>query len=374
MPIPFIDLAAQNARLKDDINHRIQSVIGHGQFIMGPEVVELEDVLCAYTGSKHTITMSSGTDALLAILMAHSIGPGDAVFLPAFTFPATAEVIILIGARPVFVDVHADTCNMDTTSLNDAITRVKTSGRYRPKAVFAVDLYGLPADYSAIGVIAQRENMILIADAAQSIGGSWNDKKVGTLAHATATSFFPAKPLGCYGDGGAVFTDDDDLAQALRSIRAHGKGDSKYDIDRIGLNARMDTIQAAVLLSKLTIFDDEIERRESISRVYDACLGNRVQLPGRQSGSRSAWAQYTIQVDDRDALAAALKGNGIPTAVYYPRPLHMQTAYNKFAPRNRSLQISEELSRSVLSLPMHPYLGHEEAQRIGDTIRSILSS
>ncbi len=373
MSIPFVDLAAQHARLKDDINSRIQRVMSHGQFIMGPEVAELEDALCSFAGCKHAITTSSGTDALLAILMAQGIEPGDAVFLPAFTFPASAEVIVLIGAIPVFVDVQAGTCNMDPASLEDKIAQVKAASQNRPKAIIAVDLYGLPADYPAIDEIARRENLTLIADAAQSFGGTLNNRKVGALADATAISFFPAKPLGCYGDGGAVLTDDEELAHALRSIRAHGKGESKYDIDRIGLNARLDTIQAAVLLSKLTIFEEEIERRELLSRVYDLHLGENVHLPGRQTGSISAWAQYTIQHGGRDALAAALKDKGIPTAIYYPRPMHMQTAYKEFGAGEGSLPVAEKLSREVLSLPMHPYLSDEEAERICSAINSILS-
>lgn len=373
MPLPFVDLAAQRARLKDDMDHRIQAVMDHGQFIMGPEVAELEDALCSFAGCKHAITLSSGTDALLAILMARGVGPGDAIFLPSLTFPASAEVVALVGAVPIFVDVLPDTCNMDPASLEAKISQAKAASQNRPKAIIAVDLYGLPADYLAINEIARRENLALIADAAQSFGGALNNRRVGTLADTTAISFFPAKPLGCYGDGGGVLTDDDELAQVLRSIRAHGKGESKYDIDRIGLNARLDTIQAAVLLSKLTVFEEELERREALSLIYDLHLANHLCLPGRQAGCNSTWAQYTVQLEGRDALAAALKEEGIPTGVYYPRPMHMQPAYKEFGEGEGSLPVAERLASEVLSLPMHPYLADEEAGRICHTINSILS-
>ncbi|NQV72439.1 DegT/DnrJ/EryC1/StrS family aminotransferase [bacterium] len=374
MSIPFIDLNAQRAQLKDDINHRIQVVMDHSQFIMGPEVSQLEEALCAYVGCEHTITTSSGTDALLAVLMAWNVGRGDAVFLPSFTFPATAEAVALIGATPVFVDVEGDTCAMKPSSLVTQIAKVKASTSFQPCVIIAVDLYGLPADYAAIRQISQREGLLLVADAAQSIGGTQNGRMVGTLADATIGSFFPAKPLGCYGDGGAIFTNDYKLAETLKSIRAHGKGDSKYDIVRIGLNARLDTIQAAVLLSKLMIFEEEIDSRERLACAYDSCLGNIVRLPGRRAGSTSAWAQYTIQFERRDALASALKEDGIPTAVYYPRPMHMQPAYKDFGEGKGSLPTAEQLSCDVLSLPMHPYLADDEVERICNSIRSYLSS
>lgn len=373
MSMPFVDLKAQYIRLKQDIDRRVLAVMDHGRFIMGPEVEELEDALCAYVGCKHAITTSSGTDALLATLMAWKIGSGDVVFLPAFTFPASAEVVALNGATPVFVDVDINTCNMAPNALDQAINLVKTTTDYRPAAIIAVDLYGMPANYPALRKIANKEGLYLLADAAQSVGGKQNSQNVGVLADATATSFFPAKPLGCYGDGGAVFTDDDELATLLRSLRAHGRGDDKYDIKHIGLNARLDTIQAAVLLSKLTIFDSEIENREAVSQIYDDCLGSVVTTPGRQSGSDSAWAQYTIQIDDRDGLATALKKLGVPTAVYYPRAMHHQPAYGSFGRVGQSLAVSEKLANTVLSIPIHPYLGDDGAMHIADSIRSVLS-
>lgn len=374
MSIQFIDLNTQRARLKEDMDRRIQAVMEHGQFIMGPEIEQLEEALGTFAGCKHVITVSSGTDALLAILMAQGIGPGDAVFLPALTFPATTEVVVLLGATAVFVDVQAETCNIDPASLEAKIEQIKEAADTRPKAIIAVDLYGLPADYPAIEEIARREDLFLIADAAQSFGGALNNRRVGTLAHTTAASFFPAKPLGCYGDGGAILTDDDELAIVLRSIRAHGKGRSKYEIERVGLNARLDTLQAAVLLSKLTIFMSEIEMRETVAQVYDSHLGGAVVLPGRSKNATSAWAQYTIQTADRDTLADALRKEGIPTAIYYPCPMHLQPAYRDHAAHEEALPVAEQLSNSVISLPMHPYLSDSTIEKICATIRSSLRS
>lgn len=369
--IPFVDLKAQYARLKPIADARMAAVLDHGRFIMGPEVAELEEVLAQRAGVKHGIGCGSGTDALLIALMAMEVGPGDAVFLPAFTFTATAEVVLTVGAEPVFVDVDPDSFNIDVEDLERRIATV--SDRLRPRAVIAVDLYGAPADYDALHSLAANHNLVVIADAAQSFGGTLLDKPVGGMAKITATSFFPAKPLGCYGDGGALFTDDDKLAEIMRSIRAHGKGSGKYDIVRAGLNSRLDTLQAAVVLAKLTVFDDELAARRQVAARYDNRLAEIVSVPARGNGVQSAWAQYTIKTDHRDALAEGLKARGIPTAIYYPLPMHMQPAYRCFGDGPGTLPVSETLSRQVISLPMHPYLDEETIDRICDSVMEILS-
>lgn len=354
-PIPFIDLESQQKRIRPQIDAAIKRVLDHGKYIMGPEVGELEERLAEYCGAKYCISCSSGTDAILMSLMAYGIGRGDAVFIPAMTFPATPEAVTLLGATPVFVDIDPRTFNIDQQSVLQGLEAVKIKG-LTPKAIMAVDLYGQPADYPALSLLAQKHNLFLIADAAQSFGASLNDKKVGSLTPITATSFFPAKPLGCYGDGGAVFTDDDELASTLRSIRVHGKGSDKYDIVRIGLNARMDTIQAAILLEKLKIFDDEVSTRQKVADFYEEALKDSVEAPYMMSGSTSAWAQYTVTLPkgaDRPKLMDSLKSEGIPTMVYYPRPLHKQTAYKHFpTATGGALPVSEDLSERVLSLPM----------------------
>lgn len=353
--IPFIDLKAQQDRIRPQIDAAIKRVLDHGKYIMGPEVFELEEQLVNYCGARHAITCSSGTDALLMILMAKGIGPGDAVFIPSFTFPATPEVVALLGARPVFVDVLPDTYNIDPQSVEQGVEVAKKQG-LKPKAIVAVDLFGQPADYPVLEKVARENNLWISSDAAQSFGASLHGKKVGTLAHATATSFFPAKPLGCYGDGGAVFTDDDELAEILKSIRVHGKGKHKYDNVRIGLNARLDTIQAAILLEKLKIFDDELQERQQIAEHYNEALKDVVQAPCLIDGATSAWAQYTVQLPDRLDRARVvnnLKEAAIPTMVYYEKALHLQTAYND-SPKAGKLTVSEECSRKVLSLPMNP--------------------
>jgi len=374
MSIPFIDLNAQQARLRADIDQRIAAVLDHGKYIMGPEVAELETALAEFAGAKHAIAVSSGTDALLMALMAADIGIGDAVFLPAFTFTASAEVILITGATPVFVDVEATTCNIDAADLERRISEVESAGELKPRAIIAVDLFGLPAGYATINNLAAAHDMLVIDDAAQSFGGAEGNKKVGALAPVTATSFFPAKPLGCYGDGGAVFTDDDETMDIYKSIRAHGKGGAKYDIVRVGLNARLDTIQAAVLLSKLTIFAEEIESREKLARTYDARLAGHVKLPARADNSNSAWAQYTVQLDHRDAVQEALKAEGIPTMVYYPLPMHLQSAYRPFGDGEGSMPVSEALSTRVLSLPMHPYMDDATANRICDQLTAAVET
>lgn len=368
-PVPFIDLQAQYSRLKPQIDARMHAVLDHGQFILGPEVAEFERALGEYAGGVNVVGVSNGTDALMMALMAHDIGPGDAVYVPGFTFTATAEAVLMLGATPVFVDVSAGSCNLDADDLARAIDATRG---LRPAAVIAVDLFGLPADYRRISEIAAAHGMHVIADAAQSLSGAIEGVRVGKLAPLTATSFFPAKPLGCFGDGGALFTPDAEMAEKLRSIRGHGTGKAKYDIVRIGMNARLDTLQAAVLLVKLTVLEDERARREKLSRYYDSRLSNIVTAPARPAGYQSAWAQYTIQLDNRDAVQAALAKSGIPTQIYYPRPMHLQPAYARYGGGEGSLPVSENLSRRVLSLPMHPYMPEDVAARICDALCAAL--
>lgn len=361
----FIDLQAQQNTIRSKLDKSIKGVLDHGKYIMGPEVEELEKQLAHFCGAKHAITCSSGTDALLMILMAKGIGPGDAVFVPSFTFAATAEVVAFLGAHPVFVDVLPDTFNMDPESLKAGILRAREEG-LKLKAIIAVDLFGQPADYDQINVIAEENGLWVLADAAQSFGATYKGRKVGTLGLATATSFFPAKPLGCYGDGGCIFTDDDNLAEVIRSIRVHGKGSDKYDNVRIGVNGRLDTLQAAILLEKLKIFPKELEARQRSADLYTNALKDYVQTPMLLEGVTSAWAQYTLvlkEETDRQALQDALKDQGIPTVVYYVKPLDQQTAY-KGCLKAGNLSVSDTLSKRVLSLPMHGYLKEEDQQRV----------
>jgi len=356
--IQFIDLGAQRLRLGASLDRAVERVLNRGDFVSGLEVTQLESELCSYTGAKHAVTCSSGTDALLMALMACGVGPGDAVICPSFTFCATAEVVALRGATPIFVDVDEDTFNIDANAVGAAAEMCRRNGLV-PKAVIPVDLFGQPAAHSSIAEAASAENIIVVDDAAQGFGGTYQGKKLGTFGKATATSFFPAKPLGCYGDGGAILTDDAELAGLLRSIRVHGQGASKYDNVRLGLTARLDTLQAAILLEKLKIFDEEIAARNEIARRYSEALGDKVDVPRVAEGNTSVWAQYTIRLRDginRDAFADALKKDGIPTMVYYPRPLHQQPAYRHYSIVGDSLPVSEALSKEVISLPMHPYL------------------
>jgi len=362
-PIAFIDLQAQRARLGDAVDRAIAKVLDHGRFIMGPEVAELETRLAEMGGAKHCVSCSSGTDSLLLVLMAWGIGPGDAVIVPAMTFASTAEVVALTGATPVFCDVLGDTFNMDTASLEGAITVAKDAG-LNLKAVIPVDLFGQPADYPAIQKIADAHGLKVMADSAQSYGGALGGKPVGSWGDATSVSFFPAKPLGCYGDGGAVLTDDADLAARMRSLRVHGQGTNKYDNVAIGLNARLDTLQAAILLAKLDIFEDEIEKRQAVAARYAEGLAGIATPPAVIDGAVSAWAQYTIRVADRDAVAAALKEKGVPTAVYYPVALSDQPAYAHYPRAGNGTPVSQALARDVLSLPMHPYLDAATQDRI----------
>jgi len=372
-PIPFIDVAAQRRRLGKSIDEATARVLDHCQFLMGPEVAKFESELAAFCGAKHALSCSSGTDALIMILMAKGIGPGDAVFCPTFTFCATAESAALIGATPVFVDVHADTFNIDVASLKSAIATAKAKG-LKPKAIIPVDLFGLPADHDAIAEVAKNENLFVLDDAAQGFGGVYKGRTVGTLADATATSFFPAKPLGCYGDGGAVLTDDDELLAVLKSVRVHGSGTDRYDNVRLGLTARLDTIQAAVLIEKLKIFRDEIETRNKVAKRYSEGLRDVATVPVVPEGYESVWAQYTIRLapGKRDGLARALGAEEIPTAIYYAKPLHRQTAYRHFPVAEAGLPVSDRLAEEVISLPMHAYLDEVTQDRIIEAVRRAL--
>lgn len=366
----FIDLGAQRARIENKLNAAVVKVIAGGRYILGPEVAEFEKQIAAYAGVKHAVACANGTDALVMPLMATGIGPGHAVFCPGFTFAATAEVVALVGAEPVFIDVLSDSYNMDPEQLQQAIAMIRKEGRLEPKAVIPVDLFGLPADYNAISAIAAEENLFVIEDAAQSIGGKRDNVMCGAFGNVAATSFYPAKPLGCYGDGGAMFTDDDELAAVLRSILFHGKGETQYDNVRIGMNSRLDTIQAAILIKKLAILEDEMEKRERIGARYAQGLAGVVKVPHIPRDCRSAYAQYTIEAENRDALKAYLQEAGVPSAVYYVKPLHLQIAYRHFPRAAGGLPVSGWLAGRVLSLPMHPYLSDEDQDRVIMAIRS----
>ena len=365
MSIEFIDLKAQQNRIRAAIDSAIARVLDHGQYIMGPEVYEFEERLALLGGVRHAISCASGTDALLIAMMAKGIGPGDAVLCPDFTYTATPETIALLGATPIFVEVGLDTFNIDPAGIEAGIASAERH-ELKPKAIIAVDLFGRPADYDALRTLAARHHLFLLADAAQSFGATYNDRTVGSLADVTATSFFPAKPLGCYGDGGAILTNDDDLAEIMKSIRLHGRGDDKYDIVRVGVNGRLDTLQAAILIQKLSIFADEIERRHEVASRYAAGLRDRVAVPEMPYGYRSVWAQYTIRLPghDRDRVMKALLSQGIPAHVYYPRPVHEQTAYRNYPIAGNGTPNATRLPREVLSLPMHPYLDRAIQDRI----------
>ena len=370
--IPFIDLYAQRQEIKCNIDHAIAKVLGHGHFIGGPEVAELEEKLVSYTQAKHCITCGNGTDALQLVLMAENIGPGDAVFVPAFTFVASGEVVPPTGGKIIFVDVQADTFLIEPASLEAAIDDARQAGLC-PRMVIAVDIFGMPADYDVLVSICRKNDVVLVADAAQSFGSTYKNSVVGTLADYTTTSFFPAKPLGCYGDGGAVFTDHDDKAELIKSLSVHGKGTFKYDNVRVGINSRLDTIQAAILLEKLKVFPKEIETRQVVSKRYSTALSGLVEVPVVPDDRVSAWAQYTIKVDEREALQASCKKAGIPTVVYYPRPLHRQTGYLQEKTVRTGLAVSEMLCEQVLSLPMHPYLDATTQSEIIKSVKEFLS-
>jgi UDP-2-acetamido-2-deoxy-ribo-hexuluronate aminotransferase len=375
----FIDLAAQQRRISEKLNANIARVLAHGQYVNGPEVRELEATLAAYVDVKHAVGCASGTDALLMALMALEIGPGDAVFTTPFTFIATAEVIGLLGATPVFVDIDPATFNIDPAKLAQAVEAVEkgdptlhplpgaVGGKLRPRAVIPVDLFGLPADYDAIEAVAARRVIAVIEDAAQSFGGEYKERKACSFGAVACTSFFPAKPLGCYGDGGMCFTDDDRFAEILRSIRSHGQGSDKYENIRIGINGRLDTLQAAILLAKFAIFPEEIGLRQEVARRYKELLAGFVATPEIPEGCKSAWSQYSILARDsaeRSDLMAKLKEAGIPTAIYYPKPLHCQTAFAGLGYQEGDFPVSEDCARRIFSLPMHPYLAAGDQRHI----------
>jgi len=365
-PIPFLDLKAQQARIKDDLKRRVDRVFEHCQFVLGPEVAELEAALAAFCGASHCVGVSSGTDALQIALMAEGIGPGDAVFLPAFTYTATAEVPLVLGATPVFVDVDAATFQIDLAHLQTRIDQVRATGKLRPRAIIGVDLFGQPADWAGIGRIATDEGLFTLDDCAQSFGAKLGDARLGTQADATATSFFPSKPLGAYGDGGALFTESAARADLFRSLRTHGEGKTRYEVERTGMNGRLDTLQAAVLLAKLGVFEQELETRERIARIYDQRLSNHVQTPERVPDSASAWAVYAILLEStaaRTAMQERLKSLGVPSAVYYPRALHHQPAYRDHHD-GTALPVSEDLATRIMALPIHPDLSEAQVERV----------
>jgi dTDP-4-amino-4,6-dideoxygalactose transaminase len=374
--IPFIDIAAQRRRLGPAVEEAVARVLAHCQFINGPEVTALESALAAYSGAGHVVTCASGTDALIMVLMAKGVGAGDAVLCPSFTFCATGEAVALVGATPVFVDVDEATFNIDAASLKRGIATAKQRG-LKPRGVIAVDLFGQSADHDAVLAVTETEGLFVLDDAAQGFGASYKGRRLGGMGIITATSFFPAKPLGCYGDGGAIFTDDAAFADLLRSIRVHGQGSDKYDNVRLGLTGRLDTIQAAVLIEKLKIFDDEIAARNKVAERYAQGLGNVVTVPRLAKGHTSVWAQYTIRLPqgtDRDAFAAALKAQGVPTAIYYPKSMHQQTAYKDYPVAEGGLPISERLSADVISLPMHAYLDEVSQNRVIQAVRGFFNA
>lgn len=364
----FIDLHAQYLQLKDEINANIQKVLDHGKYIMGPEVFELEDQLADYVGVQHCITCANGTDALQMVLMAWDIKAGDAVFVPSFTFMSTAEVVSLQGATPVFTDIDIKTFNMSVESLEKQIKKVLAEGKLAPKAIIPVDLFGQPADYDKIMKLAKKYNLLVLEDAAQGFGGSIEGMKACSFGDAATTSFFPAKPLGCYGDGGAIFTDNDELAELLKSIRIHGKGTEKYDNIRIGLNSRLDTIQAAILLPKLKAFKKyELQKRNEIAYRYTESLKDKYTTPFVLDNMQSSWAQYTLLLnneEERNALQLKLKEHNIPSMIYYPKPLHLQTCYKDFGHSEGYLVNAEKASKCVLSLLMSPWIDRHDLEKV----------
>jgi dTDP-4-amino-4,6-dideoxygalactose transaminase len=367
-PIPFLDLKAQQARIAPELRRRIDAVLAHCQFVLGPEVAELEAALAAFCGAAHCVAVSSGTDALQIALMAEGIGRGDAVFLPAFTYTATAEVPLLLGATPVFVDVDPATFQIDPAAL---AARIAGLGRgLRPRALIGVDLFGQPADWPALSAIADRYELYTLDDCAQSFGAALGGRRLGTAADATATSFFPSKPLGAYGDGGALFTESAERAALFRSLRTHGEGTTRYEVLRTGVNGRLDTLQAAILLAKLSVFEAELAARARIAAAYDARLAGAVTIPARVPDSDSAWAIYAILLRDaaqRAQVQAGLRARGIPTAIYYPLPLHHQPAYRDHHD-GAALPVAEALSTRILALPIHPDLTEADIARIGDAV------
>lgn len=363
MTIPFVDLKAQYRALKPSIDFRIQNVLDHGQYIMGPEVAELEGRLAAYTGARHCITVASGTEALLIALMALGIKPGDEVITTPFTFVATAEVVVLLGAVPVFVDIEPDTCNIDANLIEAAITS-------KTKAIMPVSLYGQPADMDEINAIAVRHGLAVVEDAAQSFGAEYKGRKSCCLSTIGCTSFFPSKPLGCYGDGGAIFTSDDALAKAMREIRIHGQ-EKRYLHARIGVGGRMDTLQCAIVLAKLERFDWEVEQRLKIGARYNELLASKVPVVTQRSDRTSVFAQYTVFVEDRERVQEELKAANIPTAVHYPVPLHLQPAYSKLCRIGSAMSRTEKLAEEVMSLPMSADVSVADQMRIVESLLQI---
>lgn len=362
--IPFIDLKAQRARLKDQMDAAIAKVLDEGRYILGPEVTELEEKLAAFNGMGRALSCANGTDAILIPLMSWGIGPGDAVFVPSFTFASTAEVVVLAGASPVFVDIDRDTYNLCPKSLAEAIDKVKADGELTPRAVIAVDLFGQPADYPKLAEIAHAHDLKLVSDCAQGFGCTLNGKSSLEWADVLTVSFYPAKPLGGYGDGGAVLCKDDDLFDVMKSVRVHGEGKARYEYARIGLNSRLDTLQAAILLSKLSVFAEEIRLRQKVADRYNAGLGQYVKTPLVIDGAQSTWAQYTIEVNDRDGFRAAVGEQGVPTAVYYPIPLHLHEPYAGYPVAPAGLPVTEDVAHRVVSLPMHPDLSEADSDRV----------
>jgi dTDP-4-amino-4,6-dideoxygalactose transaminase len=375
-PIAFFDMKAQQRLIRAEIDRRMAAVLDSGRFVQGPEVDELEAGLAAFAGARHCVGVSSGTDALQIAMMAEGVGRDDAVFLPAFTYTATAEVPLVLGATPIFVDVDAATFNLDLADLERRIALVEREGRLRPRAVVGVDLYGLPADWPAIEALCAARGMFALDDAAQAFGGALQGRRLGTYADATALSFYPTKTLGCYGDGGALLTDDADRAELYRSLRTHGEGRTRYEVLRTGMNGRLDTLQAAVLLAKLPLLEGELAVRRRVAAFYAARLEGRVGVPREGAGAESAWGIYTILLRDeaqRASVQAAMGAAGVPSAIYYPRPLHRQPAYaaahaSSLAGGPPPLPVSESLCSRVLSLPMHGYLDESQAARVCEAV------
>jgi dTDP-4-amino-4,6-dideoxygalactose transaminase len=369
----FIDLKAQYNRLKADIDQRVLNVLNHGAYVFGPEIAEMEKKLADHAGVKHCLSCASGTDALLIPLMAWEVKPGDAVFVPSFTFISTAEVVSLLGATPIFVEVEEHTFNIDVKHLEVMINRVLAEGKLIPKVIVPVDLFGLTADYSAIEKVAEKYNLLIMEDSAQGFGGKINGKVAGSFGQVSATSFYPAKPLGCYGDGGAIFTNDDELADVMKSIRVHGMSSDRYNNVRIGINGRMDTIQAAVVLGKLEVFVDELDKRNDVANKYKAGITKNVKTPTVPEGYYSSWAQYSVLAESsemRAKLQDYLKSKNIPSVIYYPIPLHLQTAYAYLGGKRGDLPVTESIADRVFSLPMHPYMTDAEIGEVIDAINS----
>jgi len=373
--IQFIDLAAQQKHIREGVEKRLLAVLDHGKYIMGPEINEMEALLADYSGVKHCISCANGTDALLMALMAYDIGPGDAVFTTPFTFISTAEVITLLGATPVFVDIDKSTYNIDPAAFEAALECYSgPDSPLKPRGVIPVDLFGLAADYNPIEAIAKKHGMFVLEDAAQGFGAVYDGRRAGSFGDVATTSFFPAKPLGCYGDGGAIFCDDDELAEKLKSIRVHGKGSHKYDNVRIGLNGRLDSMQAGVVLEKMTLFDNEIKLRNEVAARYTAALKDHYVTPTVPDGYTSVWAQYSLLTDDRDGVMSRLKEYGVPTAIYYPKPLHIQDAFSYLNYKEEQFPKTMEAAKHIFSVPMHPYLQSDEQDFIINALLEVVKS